>query len=200
MKKVMKFAFDRITPAKPAEHGHQCIVCRHPSAVTAQAEKARKKKKDGKTRSTRNTLIAKVKIAQKQLGIGDSDYRFMLQMNFGVSSCTELDETGLLKLITFFRSNGWQDKPAKSKAQDKHGRPITINSTANPAAPVLRRIEALLSELGTIRGRYVPWDYAVGILKKQSGIELLDAATSGELQKVMVALERTLQIEKRKCM
>ena len=167
------------------------VVIRKPT-TRKQTGKARK------TKTRRDTLIAKVKIAQKQLGLFDSDYRCLLSANYGVSSCTALEERDLVRLISYFRSKGWKDAPSRKKAVDRHGKPKNLKSVSHPAAPVLQRIEAILSEIGKARGTYIPWDYAAGILAKHTGLTHLDTATVGELQKVMVALERTLKTEQRK--
>jgi hypothetical protein len=123
-----------------------------------------------------------------------------LCVNFGVTSCTELDEQGLIRLISYFRSKGWQDKPAaaKNKPIDKHGKPKCLKIGNHPGAPIMARIGALLAELGNVRGDYVPWDYAAGILKKHTGLAHMEQATARELNGVMVALERTLNSERRR--
>ena len=94
------------------------------------------------------------------------------------------------------------EKPLKNKrqpkAKDRHGKPKSMKDASNPITPTLRRIEAILTNFGEARGRYVPWDYAAAILRKHTGLDCLDTATVGELQKVMIALERTLQSEQRK--
>lgn len=193
---VLQFTPERIQPAQQAERGQHCRIIPFPHPPVALPEQ--KSVRAGKAGTKRSTLIAKVKIAQKQLGLSDADYRFLLQTNFHVNSCTELDERGLVRLISHFRSKGWQEKSTAGKRRDRHGKPNGLKSRTNPAAPLLQRIEALLSELGKARGEYVPWDYAAGILKKHTGLNNLDAASTVELRNVMVALERTLACAQRR--
>jgi phage gp16-like protein len=200
---ILKFSIESTTPAQPVERGHQCLIIPFPRLgrplMETAPEKPLKNNRQpnaGKPKGKRGVLISKVKIAQKQLGLCDADYRELLQLNFGVSSCTELDDTGLVRLISYFRSKGWQDKPVKTR--DRHGKPKSMKDASNPITPTLSRIEALLTNLGAARGRYVPWDYAAAILKKHTGLDCLDTATVSELQKIMIALERTLQYEQRK--
>lgn len=192
-------------PSDPAQPGepHCCHIFILPprkKADTAEGlptcKKESSKARKGKTK--RDTLIAKVKIAQKQLGIPDRDYRYLLLVNFNVSTCTALSEGQLLSLISFFRSKGWKETPSRKRAADSAGKPKKLFSDKHPAAPIARRLEALLSELGTLRGKYVPWSYAAAILKKQTGLDDFEAATFRELQNVMVALERTVESAKRK--
>ena len=200
---ILKFSIESVKPTQPAERGHHCLIIPFPrmerTPVEPAPEKTVKKKRQPKAekpKAKNRMLKAKVKIAQKQLGICDADYRELLRLNFGVFSSTELDKTGLVRLISYFRSKGWQDQPARKK--DRHGKPKTMKDASNPITPTLSRIEALLTNLGEARGRYVPWDYAAAILKKHTGLDCLDTATVSELQKVMFALERTLQSEQRK--
>lgn len=150
-----------------------------------------------KINTQRRQLIAKVKIAQKELGINETDYRVLLDVNFGVSSCTQLDEQKLVQLVAFLRSKGWKGRPVH--AQDHHGRPATlVHGGSHPTAPVMRKIEALLSELGKVKGEYVPWDYAASILKRQTGCDCLDAMDVKSLCDVVAALNYTLKSARRK--
>lgn len=145
----------------------------------------------------RRQLIAKVKIAQKKLGINDADYRVLLDVNFGVSSCTELDEQGLIRLVSFLRSKGWKDRSVH--VLDRHGRPMTlVNGGTHPTAPIMRKIAALLSELGKVEGRFIPWDYAAAILKRQTGCNCLDAVDAKSLCNVVAALDRKVKSTWRK--
>jgi len=197
---IIPFPRERCRPAQPTPPGHKgkIIPFPRPAAAPAPVEtpKAGMLRRERTPRTGKNVLIAKVKIAQKQLGMPDDVYRTMLWINFGVSSCTELDEQGLVRLVRHFRSKGWQDKPSMKK--DRHGKPRCLKTGNHPGARVMARIGALLAELGNLRGDYVPWDYAAGILKKHTGLDHLEQATTQELNGVMVALERTLNSERRR--
>lgn len=162
-----------------------------------KTDKVREKVVSKKINQQRRQLIAKVKIAQKELGINDADYRVLLDVNFGVSSCTELDDHGLVRLIAFLRSKGWKDRSVH--VLDRHGRSTTLmHGGSHPTAPVMRKIEALLSELGKVKGKYVPWDYAASILKRQTGCNCLDATDVKSLCDVVAALNYTLKSARRK--
>lgn len=198
---IIPFPLERCRPALSMPSGHRAVIIPFPHRVTSPTSvaavivpKALSHKHVANT--AKKTLISKVKIAQKQLGMPDDVYRAMLWVNFGVNSCKELDEQGLVRLISYFRSKGWQDKPSVGKSRDRHGRPKCLKTGNHPGAPIMSRIGALLTELGNLRGDYVPWDYAAGILKKHTGLDHLEQATTRELNNVMVALERTLFSEK----
>lgn len=199
MRAILPFPTERCRPAQEVEHGHNCLLIPFPGQEQAPATpKTRKPAKaktvttNGKPKTKRGALITKVKIAQKQLGIGDADYRVLLQMNFGVDSSTELEERELVQLIGHFRSKGWKDRPARQAQKDRHGKPFTMKIKGHPTGPTLKRIEALLAELGKARGKFMPWSYAAAILEGQTGLHRLEQATVRELQNVMVALEKTL--------
>jgi hypothetical protein len=56
----------------------------------------------------------------------------------------------------------------------------------------MKKIEALLAEKGKVEGKDMPWGYAVGILKRQTGgrATQFSAATPAELKGVIAALYR----------
>ncbi len=83
-------------------------------------------------------LIAKIKIAQKQLGIEDSIYRGILYRKFRVSSCKSLSDSQALVLIHHFRDLGWQPK-SKPKKYDDLGKRDPYKATPGQ----LRKIEVM---------------------------------------------------------
>ncbi len=91
----------------------------------------------------RNALIAKVKMGQKQLGMSKEEYRCMLGDLFGVSSCTELKDGQLLRLIDHLQSLGavYTSKKRRKKA-------FIIIDPKSPFAREKRRILALWNALG----------------------------------------------------
>lgn len=199
MKRVLPFTLKKDAPAQPPFKGHVSyripFPCQKPEGE--EAPQKAKTSKPKKVKTKKEKLITKVKIAQRQLGIPDEDYRVLLHMNFGVDTCKDLNEIGLVRLISHFRSKGWQDAPAK-KPIDRHGKPKIMKDASHPLTPTLQRIEALLSEIGRAKNKYMPWGYAAAILQKNTGVDSLEAATVRELQNVMVALENTLRSALRK--
>ncbi|WP_034627152.1 regulatory protein GemA [Desulfocurvibacter africanus] len=140
------------------------------------------------------SLLAKVHVAKKQLGLSDDDYRAVLLEQFGQDSAGQLSDGQLRKLIAHFRGLGWQDAPkARSKA-DAHGRPGNLNRKGyNSRTAMMKKIEAMLAEKGTDENGFIPWSYAASILKRQCGVERLEFASPEQLSGVIAALYRDAQ-------
>jgi hypothetical protein len=90
-------------------------------------------------------LLAKIHIAQKQLGIEDSTYRDILYRKFRVTSSKSLSDSQALVLIGHFRRLGWQPRPSKQSAvssrQKKYEDQKGDLYSASPA--IKRKIEAM---------------------------------------------------------
>ena len=133
---------------------------------------------------TRRSMLAKVHIAVKVLGMDDGTYRAMLDNLYGVESSAKLSVKQLDDLLGHLASRGFvatkkgDSKPSKSAQNGK---------------PIIAKIGALLTELGQREGRHVPWRYAVGILKRQSGVMRLEWATPPQLRAVVAALHARVQ-------
>jgi len=97
------------------------------------------------TFDTRRSLLAKVHIAKKDLGLDDAAYRAILA-RFGVESSSRLDMKGLEKLLAHFEQLGWVSTPnqAKPRINDEH---IAIPDTS-PHARQKRYALALAKALG----------------------------------------------------
>jgi len=129
---------------------------------------------------TRRAMLAKVHIAKKDLCLDDDAYRMMLDNLFGVESSAKLSLKQLDELLGHMTARGFvavkkgDAKPSKSAQSDK---------------PIIAKIGALLAELGQREGRHVSWNYAVGILKRQSGVMRLEWAKPDQLRAVVAALD-----------
>jgi hypothetical protein len=64
--------------------------------------------------------IAVIKIAQKELGIEDDDYRSMLIAHFKVSSCTQLTKAQATRLIERFEALGFETRNKTPRARGSH--------------------------------------------------------------------------------
>lgn len=130
---------------------------------------------------SRRSLLAKVHIAAKTLGLDDDTYRDMLESLTGQRSAGKLAEKQLVQVIAALRKRGWDDtdpRPARKRPTPR----------ATPGtAPLLRKIEALLADAGR------PWTYAVAIAKRQCGVEKLEWAGAEQLRGVIAALVRDAQ-------
>lgn len=119
------------------------------------------------------TMLAKIHIAKKELGLTDEQYRDILFLHFeGATSAKDLNDRQALALINKFRAKGW--KP-KQQATVKKGRTGTKRVNDNyraikngPFAKMQRKVLALWATLG----------YDVSLLdarcKKQFGVERIE--------------------------
>jgi phage gp16-like protein len=129
-------------------------------------------------------MLAKVHIAKKNLAMDDGTYRMMLDNLYGVDSSAKLSVKQLDDLISHLTSRGFV---ATKKGDAKPSRQNQLNK------PIITKIGALLVELGQREGRHVPWEYAVGILKRQSGVMRLEWGTAPQLRAVVAALHARVQ-------
>lgn len=142
----------------------------------------------------RKALLAKIHVAKKQLGLKEKEYRALLDGHFGAASAAHLEMTDLKRLVLVMQEYGF--KPSKGHARRGVSRkreiPATLsNDDANLGREALmRKIEAQLAEKGRAEGTDVPWAYAVGILKRQSGgvTRCFEHATPEQLRNVIAAL------------
>lgn len=172
---------------------------REPQAAPAQAapkSHAPRRKRGTVSEEMRKALLAKIHVAKKQLGLRDDEYRAMLEGNFGVTSAAHLDGEGLQRMVFELRAYGFRPKRghARRGANRKRAVPATLarDDTGQGRKALLKKIEAQLAEKGRVEGTDMPWAYALGILKKQSGgvTRSLDQATPEQLTGVIAALTR----------
>lgn len=153
----------------------------------APPKRAQRRQED----ETRRMMIAKVKIAQKQLGLDDGTYRDMLRNLFGVQSCTKLNGGQLHKLILHLQDRGWKAKRGSAaRGRNRKAIPRSLGSDQQ-----MKKIEALLAEKGRVEGTHMPWEYALGVLRKQTKGEVLalEHADGKQLGGVIAALVRDAQ-------
>ena len=134
-----------------------------------------------RTTENRRAMLAKVHIGKKRLGLDDETYRALLSDAYGVNTAAKLSVKQLDDLLMRFQAMGAE-----------------LNQGANPRGlrtrtergSYLRKIEALLAEKGSDEGRHISWDYAAGILERQTKgtAKSLDKATIEQLRKVIAAL------------
>lgn len=125
---------------------------------------------------SRRSLLAKVHIGAKALGMDDDTYRDMLEALTGQRSAGKLTEKQLALVIAAMRKRGWADedqRPARKKPKAR---------TAPDCRPLLDKVGALLADSGR------PWAYAVGMVKRMYGVERLEWAQPEQLRGVIAAL------------
>lgn len=137
------------------------------------------------TSPARRAMLAKIHIAKNDLGMDDDTYRLMLENLFGVTSAGDLSGRDLDALLGHLTERGFTAR----KRGDKAAPP----ESAKIRTPLIAKIGALLTVLGQLEGRHVPWGYAVGILKRQSGVMRLQWGTPEQLRGVVAALGKRIQ-------
>lgn len=104
--------------------------------MTARSIKPKAKTRKPATDPARRTMLSRVHIAKKELGLDDETYRDTLERLFGVRSASSLNQKQLVELDAHFQTLGFK---VKSKTRGKR----------RPAAnrPVIRKIYAIWGEL-----------------------------------------------------
>lgn len=120
----------------------------------------------------RNSELAKIHIAKKELDLDDDTYREILRAVGGVESSKDLSPLGRAKVLEYLKTKGFTGKKAAYP-----GRPNTTDGR-----PQLKKIEALLAEAKR------PWSYAVAIAEQMFKKKRLEWCDSNELSGVIAAL------------
>lgn len=104
----------------------------------------------------RNSMIAKIKIAQKQLHMDDSAYRELLLRLTSKTSCAKMNQDELERVLREMRRLGF--KPTKNQ---RHVVPKHRRSTD----AMMSKISALLAD------NKLPWSYADAICKRMFSVD-----------------------------
>lgn len=142
----------------------------------------------------RSALLAKVHLGKKQLGMSDEEWRALLADRWDVESSGTLDARRLDELVRHLESLGavftcGSARARKGRASRKDI-PAALEHDPHARERYMKKIEALLAEKGRAEGTHMPWAYAVGILKQQTGgaLKSLDQADVLQLRNVIAAL------------
>ncbi|WP_031438203.1 gp16 family protein [Methylobacter tundripaludum] len=122
----------------------------------------------------KNSELAMIHIAKKQLGMDDDTYRAMLKQVAGVNSASELTEKTRAKVLDHLKKVGF-------KASKHKGRPHNLDTKAGNAKQ-LSKIEALLADAGR------PWAYAASMAKRMYKKDALEFCSGTELAGIIAAL------------
>lgn len=138
--------------------------------------------------NTKHTLIAKIHVGKKQLGMDEATYRDVLQRVTGKASLKLMSIDELKKVVKDFKRLGFVPKPAGlptgSSAKAKQSAPKygkKPHTTTNRQS-LINKIEAILADKG------LHWNYAHGIAKKMFGVNRVNWLTDEKLYKVVQAL------------
>lgn len=143
----------------------------------------------------RKDMLGKIHMAKGHLmatkpGYTEDVYRATLEDLYGVTSAADLTPEQMHGLLLHFSRLGWQKTPRKGAGRVPNAHAHDASGQSREA--LLQKIEAMLTEKGKAEGTAVPWAYAVGILKRQSGnvTKSLDQATREQLADIIAALWR----------
>lgn len=125
----------------------------------------------------RNSELAMIHIAKKELGMADDTYRSMLWACARVSSSKDLDYAGRAKVLAHLKACGWKKPTAPNVTQIKK--------------PLIGKIGALLADMK------LPWSYAEGIAKQMYKRTKLEWCSPQELSSIVAALVKKQQADAR---
>lgn len=126
----------------------------------------------------RRGLIARIKIAQKDLGLDEDTYRAMLLSLTGRDSCADLSDRQLVFIIAHLREKGWTGDRGR----------------AEPRPKVSPELERLRSKIGAmLASMNKDWSYADGILSRMYGIAGVSWANRVQLTACIAALNKQTQ-------
>ena len=117
----------------------------------------------------RRAMIAKIKIAQKQLGMDDDVYRELLHRMAGKRSCTELTATELARVLREMERLGFApSRPAPERM---------------PLRQARQKIGVLLAQTGKT------WAYADGMARNMFGVARVNLLDSNQMHRLTAALQ-----------
>lgn len=129
----------------------------------------------------RRVMIAKVKIAQKELRIDDGAYRAMLRRITGLESAAACNEAQLGRVLDELKAKGWTPKTGRTLTQPESRR------ADHPAARKARAMWISLHQLGVVHdGRESALE---AFARRQLKVERLQWADQGLVYKLIEALK-----------
>ncbi len=143
-------------------------------------------------------LIAKIKIAQKDLAIPDDDYRAILFEETQKRSCADMNFAELGKVLDRFKARGWpptvraaadlpSPRPGGREAESRQ----RVRSADHPSAKKARALWISLAQLGVVRN---PSEQALeAMARRQLGIEKLQWANGAHCYALIEALKGMAQ-------
>lgn len=122
-------------------------------------------------KNRRNSELALIHLAKKDLGMDDETYRNVLWMCGRKTSSADLDYAGRSKVIEHMKSCGW-------RPTSKHKKP----NVGVEKRDLIRKIEALLTD------QSLSWAYADALAKRMYKKERVQFCAPEELRGVITAL------------
>lgn len=122
----------------------------------------------------RRAQIAKIKLAQKGLGMDEDTYRALLQRVTGRTSSGQMTRQQRDQVLAEFGRLGWKAKAGKEWPD----RPKNTDQV-----PMLKKVEALLASAKR------PWSYAHATARKMFGVDRLEFLKHDQLHRLVAALQ-----------
>lgn len=135
----------------------------------------------GNTNPARRAMIAKIKIAQKELGMDDDTYRAVLMRAAGRKSCTQMSDGQLEAVLREMQRLGFSPRPAAYVRPPLH---------LAEHGGLIRKISALLAQTGKT------WAYADGIARQMFGAKSVQVCDAEQIRKVLAALNVHIRRER----
>lgn len=130
------------------------------------------------------TLLAKIHIAKKDLGLEDDDYRTMLSRVVGTNTAKGLSDNQCLRVLEEFARLGW--KPKVVQGGKRQGQKSTT-AASFPSAKKARALWISLWQLGAVRNRS---EIALSeFAKRQLKCDHFAWADQGQVYKLIEALK-----------
>jgi phage gp16-like protein len=140
------------------------------------------------TEKRRKALVAKVHVAQTQLGMDDDTYRDFLEgvTGTGKRSASILKVWELENVMKALRAKGFKDKPAKSAG--------TRAQADDEQSRLIRSLWLQLHEAGKVRdpGERALVHWVLGQLKSSDGIEALQWLSVRQKRRIIEQLKQWL--------
>lgn len=125
-----------------------------------------------RTRDNRKSLLVRIHIGKKQLGLDDELYRDMLKQVTGKNSCAKMHISELYLVLERLKKSGFKAKGNIGKRP----RP------AKNKAALISKVEALLAD------SELPWNYAHAMAQRMFKVEKVDWLEAEQLHKLVAAL------------
>lgn len=132
-------------------------------------------------RANRNSELAQIHIAKKDLGLPDDEYRDLMKTICGVDSSSKLDATGRARFLAHLKKCGWKGGTGKSSKAHR------------PLSPKAKKVYSLWQQLhaaGHVRDR------SFGALeswsKVQTGVDKLEWLNDAQLVQCIESLKSWL--------
>lgn len=135
----------------------------------------------------RRSMIAKVKIAQKELRLDEPTYRAMLERLTGQTSAAACTEAQLARVLDELKAKGWSPTGAHRARSGAAPEPRTRRPADHPVAKKARAMWISLHQLGVVRD---PSERALeAFARRQLGVERLQWADQRQGYRLVEALK-----------